>query len=228
MLTASLGIEYEDGWTSDLKEYDVYGEWPASNFYEAKYFGVMFLWTSEFDEVVETIRTHRNTNSVDIVSRMDRDDLTGATLLIRQPEIQQTPMRTLLQKGFLPLRPTRLKNGVQKYDLLFEKHENIAEAVNLLSEYGPVTTEVISQKFNKETTPSNVEWQELIGSITPDQCDLFVTAVEEGYFEIPRRVTLEELGTELGVTKGTVSHQLRKVQNAFADFIVTYLYQIEP
>jgi len=227
MLTAKLGIRYEDGWTSDLTGHDVYAEWPASTFYDDQYLGIIFLSTSEFETVVEKIRLDEDVDSVEVISKTTQNGRTTATLLEREREMQRTPMGSLLREGFLPLRPSRLENGVQKYDLIFENRSEIRDAIDLLSEYGTTTIESISRGVTHTTNPSVAEWQELLNSVTPAQYDIFRTAIEEGYFDIPRRITLEELGDELGITKATASHQLRKLQNAFAEFIITYLHRVE-
>jgi predicted DNA binding protein len=227
MLTAKIGIEYDDGWTSNLAGHDVYAEWPASTFYEGKYLGVIFLSTSEFEAVFDEIRSHGDVDSVEVVSKTTQNGRTNATLIERERDIEETPMGSLLEEGFLPLRPTRLENGTQTYDLIFEDHGDIADAVDLLSSYGTVTTEAISPDFEHKTTPSTVEWQGLLNTITPAQLEIFRTAYEAGYFEIPRQVTLEEIGEQIGVTKATASYQLNKILNAFAEFITKYLYRVD-
>jgi len=223
MLMAKIGVEYERGWTSELASYDVYAEWPASTYYDGdNYVGVLVLYTSEFDAVIEVIRSHEQVRSIDVVERTTEEGRTAATVIEHERGLEETPMRRLLERDYLPLRPTRLENGRQFYDVLFESHENVATVVDSLSEFGSVTTEHISQEFHHDIPPSAVEWQEFLGSITPAQRELYRTAIEKGYFEIPRECTLVELGDELGITKATACHQLRKVQQAFAAFAGKY------
>lgn len=51
--------------------------------------------------------------------------------------------------------------------------------------------------------------------LTEKQADALMTAWELGYFEEPRRVTLAEVGEELGVAKQTVAHRLRRAHQTW-------------
>lgn len=48
--------------------------------------------------------------------------------------------------------------------------------------------------------------------LTPTQRETLLTALEEGYFSIPRRITGEELAKKLGVSDQAVSERLRRAQ----------------
>ena len=50
--------------------------------------------------------------------------------------------------------------------------------------------------------------------LTPTQRETLLTALEAGYFAIPRRITAEELAAELGVSDQAVSERLRRAQTA--------------
>ncbi|MDJ1434104.1 helix-turn-helix domain-containing protein [Halostagnicola sp. A-GB9-2] len=46
--------------------------------------------------------------------------------------------------------------------------------------------------------------------LTRKQADLLVVAYEEGYFDVPRAISQEELATKIGVSKSAVSQRLRR------------------
>jgi DNA-binding CsgD family transcriptional regulator len=48
--------------------------------------------------------------------------------------------------------------------------------------------------------------------VTDRQREVVMTAVEAGYFELPRETTLDELASELGISDQTVSEHLRRAQ----------------
>jgi len=48
--------------------------------------------------------------------------------------------------------------------------------------------------------------------LTDDQREALRTAYERGYFDIPRRASLEDVGAELGITASSVSERLRRAQ----------------
>jgi predicted DNA binding protein len=51
---------------------------------------------------------------------------------------------------------------------------------------------------------------ETTGLVTPKQRDTLLLALEEGYFDEPRRVSLSELGAMLGVSRQAVASRLRR------------------
>lgn len=48
------------------------------------------------------------------------------------------------------------------------------------------------------------------GGLTPQQRDAMVTAVESGYYDIPRAATLREVATDLDISHQTLSEHLRR------------------
>lgn len=51
-----------------------------------------------------------------------------------------------------------------------------------------------------------------VSTLTEGQQTIVRTAVELGYYDIPRKTTYEEIGEELGVTAATVGEHLRKAE----------------
>ncbi|MFC5971422.1 helix-turn-helix domain-containing protein [Halomarina salina] len=49
--------------------------------------------------------------------------------------------------------------------------------------------------------------------LTPPQREAILLALEEGYFEIPRQVTLAELATELDISEQALSERVRRANN---------------
>lgn len=54
------------------------------------------------------------------------------------------------------------------------------------------------------------------GGLTPRQQEVLDAAYREGYFDVPRRVTLAQLAERLGVAKSTLSETLRRAQRRMA------------
>lgn len=225
MLTAKVCVRYDEDWTAELARYNVFGEFLASTFRNRRYIGIMALEADDLDAALEVIKDHPATDDVDILERyeLDHGDRRSATLFIRGSLTEFTPLQTLLYEGFLPIGPTQLENGRECFDLLLNDRDELSKATEILSEFGPVAVERISNDFSRQVTPSTAEWQELLGTIPPRQRELLTLAVSEGYFEIPRETTLEELAEQMGITKTTASNHLRKVERSVMEFLVTYV-----
>jgi len=228
MLTAKLTVEYEGDWTSDLGRYDVSGEFLASTFRDRRYFGLLALEADddEFSAVIETIRDHESTTSIDVIEEYSIGDANrvSATLLIRSHHFEYTPLQVLLHEGFIPLGGFgELRDGAESFDLLLADRDDLAEAVELLERFGPVRIDYISREFKRRVIPSVTEWSELLETITPRRRRVLNTALETGYFDIPRRSTLEEIADELDIAKTTVSQHLRKTERNIMEFFIRYI-----
>ena len=223
MLTAKVCVQYEGDWTAELERYGVFAEFLASTFRDRRYIGIVAVETEDLDPVVDVIESHRMTDSVEVLERYDqsRSDRTAATLLLEGDLVEFTPLQTLMYEGFLPLGPTELTDGRECFDLLLSDRDELSDAVELLSEFGHVSVDRISPDFRREVVPSHAEWQELLSSIPSRQRDILNKAVELGYFEIPREVTLEELADELGITKTTASTHLRKAEGKIIEVLMS-------
>ncbi|AEH35420.1 helix-turn-helix domain-containing protein [Halopiger xanaduensis] len=56
--------------------------------------------------------------------------------------------------------------------------------------------------------------------LSPSQRDALVSAYELGYFEIPRRISQEELGVELGISAQSVSERLRRAVSSLVESLL--------
>ncbi|GAB3019434.1 helix-turn-helix domain-containing protein [Natronobiforma cellulositropha] len=53
--------------------------------------------------------------------------------------------------------------------------------------------------------------------LTPQQQEALAAAFEHGYFEIPRRISMEELAAELGISHQALSERLRRAYETLVD-----------
>ncbi|WP_135306113.1 helix-turn-helix domain-containing protein [Haloarcula amylovorans] len=224
MLTARVCVQYADDWTAELANMDVFGEFVASTFRNNRYIGMLAIESQDCDAVRDVIRADDTVETIDLVEEYEtHDGRCASTMLLRGRLTEVTPLQALMYDGFLPLGPTQLIDGRECFDLLLNDRDELTDAIDLLSEFGNVTVERITQDFRREIMPSRTEWQSLLSSIPPRQRELLNTAAELGYFEIPRQVTLEEVANEMDITKTTASNHLRKVEQAFVEFILPYV-----
>lgn len=228
MLNVQVRVKYENDWTADLERYDVQGQFLASTFRDRRYLGIITLDVSaaDYENVLETIEEHETTESVVVIesSKIERDERVAVTARIRGRYLEYTPLQILLYEGYLPFGAFGdLRNGSILFDLLVEDRESISESVALLKEFGSVQVERISNDFQSEVVPSVTEWQNLLGSFSERQRTVVNTALEMGYYELPREATLEEIADEAGVAKTTVSQHLRKAENELIKFVLPYV-----
>ena len=81
------------------------------------------------------------------------------------------------------------------------------------------------QKFKEENIPHRLVSTRSVSSrlLTERQSEVFEVAVREGYYDMPRRITLTEMAGLLGIAKSTLSSQLQRMESTivhtFADEI---------
>jgi predicted DNA binding protein len=204
VLTAKVSVQFDGDWTEELRRYNVFGEFLASTFRNRQYIGLMTLETDDFEGTREAIESHRDVESIEVIETytLDHSSRTNATLFIRGSLSQFSPLQTLMYEGFLPIGPTKLENGRECFDLLLQDRDELADVTDILREFGSVQIERISQDRQRE---------------------LLTLALERGYFNIPRDVTLEELADEMGITKTTASNHLRKAEQQVMEFLIQYI-----
>ncbi|RLM53806.1 helix-turn-helix domain-containing protein [Halobellus sp. Atlit-31R] len=227
MLTAKVCVQYEGDWTAELMAHDVFGEFIASSFRDRRYIGIMAVECDgdDVDEVLDIVEGHRMIESVDVLEQFDVDTRgrTSLTLFLEGQLTEFTPLQTLLYEGFLPIGPTKLDQGRECFDLLLHDREELTKAVELLEVFGHVSVDRISNEFSREVVPSRAGWQSLLASIPPRRRELLNLALDQGYFEIPRQVTLEELAEQMDITKTTASSHLRKAERQLVEFLLPYI-----
>lgn len=111
-------------------------------------------------------------------------------------------------------------NGYWVLRFRFEGHSNMAEFYQYLvdNDITDFSIETITElQSGGERGPT--------ANLTPEQREALRLAAQEGYFESPREVTLEELGTELGITQQAVSQRLRRATRHIV-FDVLHLPQV--
>lgn len=225
MLTAKVCVRFEGDWTEELRRYNVFGEFLASTFRNRRYLGLMAVETDDLPATIDVIEGHEDIDGVEVLETYEAADgtRTSATLFLRGHLSQFSPAQSLMYEGFLPIGPTELHDGQECFDLLMESRDELSDATELLSEFGDVHIERVSRDFSRQITPSSAEWQELLSSIPERRRELLTLALDRGYFDIPREVTLEELAEEMDITKTTASNHLRKAEKQVMEFLVRYV-----
>ncbi|WP_266081949.1 helix-turn-helix domain-containing protein [Haladaptatus caseinilyticus] len=97
-------------------------------------------------------------------------------------------------------RQNRIDKRSRVYHILAFQHEDITNIIKDFQSFGTVTVDALSQFPGADP------------ALTSRQREVVETALDTGYFEWPRRISSEELATELGITRGTCLEHLRKAQ----------------
>ena len=91
-------------------------------------------------------------------------------------------------------------DGTVEWTLAFNKREALTELLDRMK------TEQVDVKILKLSSVADVE------NLTSHQRSLVETALEEGFFDYPRRITLRELSKKMGISASTASEVLRRAE----------------
>ena len=95
-------------------------------------------------------------------------------------------------------------DGAWSFRLRFPDHQQIAAFYNYCTEIG------LDIRVGKVYTLTEESLQDRLFGLTPAQREALSLALDEGYFETPRRTTMEVLATELDISQQAFSDRLRR------------------
>ncbi|WP_227375723.1 helix-turn-helix domain-containing protein [Haladaptatus halobius] len=94
------------------------------------------------------------------------------------------------------------RNGNWRLKLRFTKEGQVTLFQKHFADKG-ITFEV--NRLYRPDAPRQREYD-----LTPEQRDTLVTALDEGYFEVPRDISIEELADEFGLSANAISQRIRR------------------
>ena len=148
-----------------------------------------------------------------VLERSDREVVIYSHL--REPPAAQsvyTICRDYLGEG--TVFEVRREEVVERWQLLIESEENVGLLYDVL---GAKLRPGLEFEMGHVGDPGN--WGERIVPAVGLENEQYVAlhaAVESGYYEIPREVTLDELAAELDVPRSTLSYRLRRAEAELA------------
>jgi predicted DNA binding protein len=63
----------------------------------------------------------------------------------------------------------------------------------------------------------------LLGGLTEKQASALITALNEGYYRIPKKITTDEIAQRLGIPRTTFEEHLRKAESKVLVALTPYL-----
>jgi len=113
--------------------------------------------------------------------------------------------------------------GKETWRIIAANKRHLTEVFNRLRSLGPV--DLISVKTLKAMPifMDSPEINLLSNSLTEKQISSLNIAYEKGYYDIPRKNTLDDLAEETGVNKSTFSEHIRRAENKFVEHFIKLL-----
>ncbi|MCL7416347.1 MAG: helix-turn-helix domain-containing protein [Halalkalicoccus sp.] len=132
------------------------------------------------------------------------DGIANVRCLSKQPCV----IHRLVDVGFM-VESVQYRDGVETYVGAVVGHDVLRGVLEAAGETVGVTLERVSPLGTTDDAPVARRWD-----LTPAQEVALETALEMGYFEIPRNATASEVSAELGIGKSAFLERLRRGQAA--------------
>ena len=107
------------------------------------------------------------------------------------------------------------EGGEWHLTLRFPGHDGLTAWFNRYRDLG------LAVQVDSIRTPSTTTDQKPMVNLTEPQRETLLTALEVGYFDIPRKTNLDELAERLGISDTAASHRLRRGMKALVGTTLT-------
>jgi len=123
----------------------------------------------------------------------------------------------------LLIPPLRYEDGAKFCRVLAIAADDLAALYRSLVEDGSVS--VVTKREVTEPALSHplLDLESVLPNLSKRQRETLLAAYENGYYEIPRETTTEELAAEMGIERRTAEDHLRRAENKVVDAIVDHV-----
>jgi predicted DNA binding protein len=152
----------------------------------------------KIDQILEDIKNHESVFEFNLIEK----ELNRAKFNIKTKNPYL--LFILIKCGVLINYPVKVKEKVAEWDLVATR-ERINDLLDCFEE-NEITFSLIKigNKDLNEEDKNELDLEEL---------RILKTAIKLGFFEVPRKISLEELAKKLGLSKSWTSEKLRKIVN---------------
>jgi len=117
-------------------------------------------------------------------------------------EILYSPYEVAIEKGFVPIAPAEIENGIEMYTLVAPNQKALKEFMSIIDKDEDI--KILSIGKVHKAGP--------MYHLTEKQKEALQTAVLYDYYNWPRTITLEELASAAGLSRKVFQEHLRKAE----------------
>ncbi|MBD3389984.1 winged helix-turn-helix transcriptional regulator [Candidatus Micrarchaeota archaeon] len=128
------------------------------------------------------------------------------------------------------------RDGVDSEILLAPSHKEMSKLITLLSENRDYADVKLKKKryvkpedavsLSAFRTSGFFDLQSAKEVLAPRQLEVFQNAVDYGYYEVPKKISIEELSEKLGTSPSTVAEHLRKAESKLLPILMKVLQKL--
>lgn len=147
------------------------------------------------------------------------------TMVVRIAEWTSVPLAIVRAHGGVVLWPVVAREGRETYTVLATTRPAVAALIEDLRAEADVEVLGVAE-VPLETVSVSVPIPALASGLTQRQFDALKTALDSGYYELPRKTRAASLAASLDLSRSTFEEHLRKAERgvlvAFGDLLATH------
>ncbi|MEM0332498.1 MAG: helix-turn-helix domain-containing protein [Archaeoglobaceae archaeon] len=231
MYVLSIDLEqYDCPFINNSSDFDVFYYMPYWDFKNNKLINWGYIFSPDSEELhnsLSTLPKQRNFLKLDLLAKSEKECLI-------KTEINFTNAMSIIRKNSGCIcGPFLIKNGHEIWHVAFEDREKINSAITELSK----ENEIIRIE---EVDLSTVELQKLLRlapilssliltleNLNSREKEILYVSIENGFFDDPKKIRIQELAKKLDLSKGIISRKLREIEKKIFQEICKILSTIE-
>jgi predicted DNA binding protein len=151
------------------------------------------------------------------------DELVVVTVECLTDHLEHNVEEYLADHGCLLVPPLKYTEGAKLARVLALDAESLADLYASMAQAYAVTVE--SKREIRSVVPDAplLTVDALLPNLSTRQREVFLTAYDMGYYELPRETSTEAIGAAVGVTRRTAEEHLRRAEKKLTDVLVEFL-----
>lgn len=213
MIEFTFGIEHEGCWTVGLGD-----EFPKSLVTIVHTYGtsgtlieVTNVSADRIDDVIAFLREQPVLSAV----TLEHHDETNRIGFLSLSGVPDAPLvvDALVRHDCYPILPPTVENGRERWSVLTPSYEEAGNAHDELVELGNVHIERITAPNTSGIISGLTGVKEALHDLSERQREVLALAIENGYYESPRRCDIDDLAGQDRANKSTVGEHLRRAES---------------
>lgn len=125
----------------------------------------------------------------------------------------------------MKIEPTIYREGWEWYRIIAFNQKDIKKLFDSLAKFAKF--EIISRRTTPEHSVRDsfiISANTLLGQLTEKQSLALISALSQGYYRVPKKVTTDEIASTLGVPRTTYEEHLRKAESKILYALTPYIH----
>lgn len=192
---------------------------------------VIQLTSPDLKRDIERLKKHPLVKKLEILTMSDK-----TALIVITSSYKAMTFKILHESDVKVLESPTTRNAVDSEILLAPSDKEMREVITRFSEHKDYADVKLKKKRYIEPkdavslsafrTSGFFDLQSAKEILAPKQIEVFQKAVDYGYYEVPKKISIEELAEKLGLSPSTVAEHLRKAESKLLPIFMKVLQKM--